>query len=123
MEVPYTPLRVQNDAPKSLGGEKDPTPIGPESPCQVNLSKLSLLESNLDEGYNSDGERGPWCDVIGLAGEQYLDEYEIPETQVEGVIEEEYVKVREDCPVDTDIANKETEDPPPIPVDNHIPIE
>ena len=82
VEVPSTPLRVQNDALEPLGGEKDPAPIGPKSPCQVNLSKLSSLESNSDEGYNSDGERGPWCDVIGLEGEQDYDEDEIPETQV-----------------------------------------
>ena len=37
VEVPSTPLRVQNDAPEPLGGEKDPAPIGPESPRQVNL--------------------------------------------------------------------------------------
>ena len=108
VEVPSTPLRVQNDAPEPLGGEKDPSPIGHESPHQVNLSKLSSLESNFDEGYNSDGERGSWCDVIGLEGEQYYDEDEIPETQVEGFIKEEDVNVSEDCPVDTDSANKET---------------
>ena len=84
---------------------------------------MSSLESNFDEGYDSDGERGPWCGVIGLEGEKDYDEDEIPETQVEGVTEEEDVNVREDCPVDTDSANKETEDPPPLPVDNHIPIE
>ena len=66
VEVPSTPLRVQNDAPDPLGGEKDPAPIGPESPRQVNLSKLSSLESNFDKGYDSDGERDPWCGVIGL---------------------------------------------------------
>ena len=48
LEVPYTPPRVQNDAPDPLGGEKDPAPIGPKSPRQVNLSKLSSLESNFD---------------------------------------------------------------------------
>ena len=37
--------------------------------------------------------------------------------------EEEDVNVSEDCPVDTDSANKETEDPPPLTVDDHIPIE
>ena len=37
VEVPPTPLRVQNDAPEPLGGEKDPAPIVPESPCQVKL--------------------------------------------------------------------------------------
>ena len=50
VEVPSTPPRVQNDAPDPLGGEKDPVTIGPESPRQVNLSKLSSLESNFDEG-------------------------------------------------------------------------
>ena len=80
VEVPYTPLQVQNDAPEPLGGEKDPAPIGPESPRQVNLSKLFSLDSNFDEGYNSDGEIGPWCDVIVLEGEQDYDEDEIPET-------------------------------------------
>ena len=79
MEVPPTSPRVQNDALEPLVWEKDPAPIGPESPHQVNLSKLSSLESNFDEGYNSDGERGPWCDVIGLEGEQDYDEDEIPE--------------------------------------------
>ena len=74
----------------------------------MNLSKLSSLKSNFDEGYDSDGERGPWCDVIGLEGEQDYDEYEIPEIQVEGVIKEEYVNVSESCPVDTDSVNKET---------------
>ena len=49
VEMPSTPLWVQNDAPEPLGGEKDPAPIGPESPRQANLSKLSSLESNLDE--------------------------------------------------------------------------
>ena len=44
VEVLSTPLRVQNDAPEPLGGEKDPAPIGPESPHQVNLSTLSSLE-------------------------------------------------------------------------------
>ena len=87
MEVPYIPPQVQNDAPDPLGGEKDSAPIGPESPRQVNLSKFSSLESNFDDGYGSGGERGPWCDVIGLEGEQDHDEYEMPETQVEGVIE------------------------------------
>ena len=43
VEVPSTPLRVQNDAPEPLGGEKDPAPIGTEIPRQVNLSKLSSL--------------------------------------------------------------------------------
>ena len=123
VEVPSTPLRVQNDAPEPLGGEKDPAPIGLESPRQVNLSKLSSLESNFGEGYNSDGDRGPWCDLIGLKGEQDYDEDEIHKTQVEGVIEEEGVNVSEDCAVDTDSANKETEDPPPLPVDYHITIE
>ena len=122
VEVPSRPLRVENNAPEPLGGEKDPAPIGPESPRQVNLSKLSSLESNFDEGYNSDGERGPWCDLIGLEGEQYYDEDEIPETQVEGVIEEEDVNVSKDCPVDSDSGNKETEYPPPLPVDDHITI-
>ena len=50
VEVPSTPLRVQNDAPEPLGGEKDPAPIVPESPRQVNLFKLSSLESNFVEG-------------------------------------------------------------------------
>ena len=44
LEVPSTPPRVQIDAPESLGGEKHTTPIGPESPRQFNLSKLSSLE-------------------------------------------------------------------------------
>ena len=88
VEVPYTPTWVQNDAPEPLGGEKYPVPIGPESPRQVNQSKLSSFESNFGEGYNSDGDRGPWCDVIVLEGEQDYDKYEIPEIQVEGVIEE-----------------------------------
>ena len=43
VEVPYTPLRVQNDYPEPLGEEKDHAPIGPKSPPQVNLSKLSSL--------------------------------------------------------------------------------
>ena len=66
VEVPSTPLRIQNDAPEPLDGEKDPAPIGPKIPRQVNLSKLSSLESNFDEGYDSDGERDPWCGVTGL---------------------------------------------------------
>ena len=37
VEVPSTLLWVQNDAPEPLGGEKDPAPIGPESPRKVNL--------------------------------------------------------------------------------------
>ena len=93
VEVPSTPPRVQNDAPYPLGGEKDPAPIGPKSQRQVNLSKLSSLESNFDEGYDSDGERGPWCDVIGLEGRQDYDEDEIPEIQVKGVTKEEDVNV------------------------------
>ena len=123
VEVPSPPLRVQNDSPEPLGGEKDPAPVGPESPRQANLSKLYSLKQNFDEGYDSDGGRGPWCDVIDLEGEQDCDEYGIPETQVEGFIEEEYVNVSEDCPVETDSAKKETEDLPPLPVDDHIPIE
>ena len=89
-----------------MSGENDPAPIGPESPRQVKLSKLSSLESNFDGGCDSNGERGPWCDVIGLKGEQYYDEDEIPETQVEGVIKDEDVNISKDCSVDTDIANK-----------------
>ena len=54
------------------------------------------------KGYDSDGERGPWCDAIGLEGEQDYDEDEIPETQVGVVIKEEDFIVSEDCPVDTD---------------------
>ena len=123
MEVPSTPLQVQNDAPEPLGGENDPAIIEPESPRQVNLLKFSSLESNFDEGYDSDDERDPWCDVIGLKGEKDYDEDEIPETQVEGLIKEEDVNVSKECPVDTDSANKETEDPPPLPVDDHILIE
>ena len=38
-------------------------------------------------------------------------------------MEEEDVNVSKACPVDTDIKNKETEDSPPLPVENHIPIE
>ena len=86
VEVSSTQLQVQKDAPETLGGEKDPAQIEPESPCQFNLSKLSSLESNFDEGYGSDGEKSPWCDVFGLEGEQDYDKDEIPETQVEGVI-------------------------------------
>ena len=123
MELPYTPPRVQNDDPEPLGGEKDPAQIGPKSPRQVNLSKLSSLESNSDEGCDSYDERGLWCDVIGLEGEKDYDENEIPEMQVEGVIEEEDVYVSKDCIFYTDSANKETEYPPPLPVDDHIPIE
>ena len=89
----------------------------------VKLSKLSSLELNFDEGYDNDGEGGLWCDLIGLEEEQDYDECEIPETQVEGVIKEEDVNVSEDCPVETDSANKEIEDPPPLPVDGHISIE
>ena len=37
VEVPSTPLRVQNYAPEPLGVGKDPAPIVPESPHQVNL--------------------------------------------------------------------------------------
>ena len=122
VEVPSTPPRVQNDAPEPLGGEKYPTPIRPESPRQVNLSKFSSLESNFDQGYDSDGERGPYCDVIGLEGEQDYDEDDIPETQVEGVIEEGGVNFSEAYHVDTDNANKETQATPPLIVDNHIPI-
>ena len=43
VEVPYTPLKVKNDSPEPLGGEKEPAPIGPKSPRQFNLSKLSSL--------------------------------------------------------------------------------
>ena len=43
VEAPSTLLRVQNNAPESLGGEKDTEPIGPESPRQVNLSNFSSL--------------------------------------------------------------------------------
>ena len=123
MEVPSTPPWVQNDAPEPLGGEKYPAPTGPESPRQFNLSKLSSLESNFDEGYNSDGERGPWCDADGLKGEQDYYEDEIPEIKVEGVIKEEDFNVSKACPIDTDSENRETEDPPPLRVDDHIPIE
>ena len=63
------------------------------------------------------------CGVIGLEGEQDYDKDEIPEIQVEGVIKEEGVNVSEACPVDTDSENKVTEDPPTLPVDDHIPIE
>ena len=48
LEVTSTPPWVQNDAPEPLGGKKDPAPIGPESPRQVNLSTFSSLESNFD---------------------------------------------------------------------------
>ena len=42
---------------------------------------------------------------------------------MEGVIEEEDINVSEACPVDTDSATKKTEDHPPLPVYDHIPIE
>ena len=32
VEVPFTPLWVQNDAPDPLDAEKNPAPIGPKSP-------------------------------------------------------------------------------------------
>ena len=48
VEVPSSPPRVKNDVPEPLGKENDPAPIRPESPRQVNLSKLSSLESNSD---------------------------------------------------------------------------
>ena len=41
VEVPSTPLWVKNDAPEPLDAEKNPAPIGPEIPIQVNLLKLS----------------------------------------------------------------------------------
>ena len=50
-------------------------------------------------------------------------EDEIPEIQVQGVNEEEDVNVSEACLVVTDISNKETEDPPPISLDDHILVE
>ena len=37
-EVPSSQLRFQNNSPEPLGGEKEPTPIRPKSPRQVNLS-------------------------------------------------------------------------------------
>ena len=116
VEVPSTLPRVQNDAPEPSGREKVPAPIVPASPLQVNLSRLSSLESKFDDGYDSDGERGPWCDVIGLEGEQDYDEDEIPQIQVEGVMEEDDVNVSEACHINT-------EDTPPPSVDTHIPIE
>ena len=62
-----------------------------------------------------------WCNWPKR--KQDYDEDEIPETQVESVIEEEDVHISADCPVDTDSANKETEDPTPLPVGYHIPVE
>ena len=43
VEVPSTPLRVQNNALEPLGIEKDPAPIGTKSPRQVNLSNRILM--------------------------------------------------------------------------------
>ena len=82
VEVPSTPLQVQNDAPEPLVGEKGPAPIGPKIPRQVNLSKFSSLESNFGEGYNSGGERVPWCDVIGLEGGQDYDEDDVHKMKI-----------------------------------------
>ena len=91
----------------------------------ANSTYQNCLHQNriFDEEYDSDGDRVPWCDVIGIEGEQDYDEDEIPKIEVEGVIEEDDVNVSEACPVDTDSANKEAEDPPTLPVDNHISIE
>ena len=91
----------------------------PSQPIKI----IFIIIEFFDEEYDSDGDRVPWCDVIGLEGEQDYDKDEIPEIQVEGVIEDKYVNVRETCPVDTDSENKEAEDPPTLPVDDHISIE
>lgn len=85
---------------------------------QVNLLHQSSLESKFDEVYNSDEERGPWCDIIGLDGEQDYEEYEIAEIQVEGVIKDEDINISKAYPADTD----EMEDNPSLLVDKHIPI-
>lgn len=93
VEVPSTLPRVQNDTPEPLNEEKEHAQIIPKSSRQVNLLQLSSLVSKFDQGCDSDDERGPWYDVIGLKGEQDYEEDEIPKIQVEVVIKDKDVNV------------------------------
>ena len=44
------------------------------SPHQRNLGKLSQMEDKFNEGYDSDGEAGPFCSIEDIEGPQDFDE-------------------------------------------------
>ena len=63
-----TPISVEKDnATKLSYDSRSGTPII-LSPFQVDLSSLSALESKFEEGYDSSGEKGPWCDMEEIEG-------------------------------------------------------
>ena len=40
---------------------------------------MQKIEDRFNEGYNSDGERGPFWDVENIDGPQYFDEVALPD--------------------------------------------
>ena len=90
-----------------------------ESPRQKNLSNVAQLESKFEEGYDSDGQAGPWCDLMATEGEQDFEEDLLIEQMP---IEEELTETE-------DTQQQEGEEQPtalpplPPPPEVHIPIE
>ena len=50
------------------------TSLDPQSPHAVNLCDLRKYESRFDQGYDSDGNPGPWCDMVKEEGPQFFEE-------------------------------------------------
>jgi len=83
------------------------------SPRIQSLINLREREQYFEEGYDSDGERGPFCDVHRLEGEQMFDE-EVPMLPSEDNNEEDEEDIHE---VNIDEALYRTELDTPIHID------
>ena len=79
-----------NDNKKIAEGPKIPrkkpmievsVPIDSVSPREINLTNIYTNESRFEEGYNSDGNAGPWCEMEELEGIQDFEEADLREME------------------------------------------
>ena len=69
----FTSPHAQND-PKNGTPPVKIVNLSPKSPQQVNLSNIHRIEHTFEDGYDSDGQIGPFDDAINEEGEQLFDE-------------------------------------------------
>ena len=107
-----------NNGIEAINAHKTPTkrpmlqielPNVSASPREVNLTRLASNELTFDEGYDSDGHAGPWCQMEEFEGEQEFEEADLREIETvsndTGENKEE-IEVGVFIPVEEDAINK-----------------
>ena len=130
VEVLQTPAPVEIRTAEPSRENYCAAPSDTQSPCQRELLGIVTLKSKFEEGYDSDGESGPWCDMEALEGEQDFEEDDLLEVDFEedellevGIgadIEKERSKDIEPC---TNVAESIEDDLVMSPDTGHIAIE